>query len=1055
MARYFIDRPIFAWVIAIIIMLAGALAITKLPVSQYPSIAPPTVAITANYPGASAKTVEDTVTQVIEQRMTGLDHLRYIKSTSDSFGNAEITLTFNAEADPDIAQVQVQNKLQLAMPLLPQEVQAQGVSVAKTSAGFLLVLGFVSEDGSMNESDIADYVAANVLDPMSRVAGVGDVQLFGAQYAMRVWMDPLKLEQYSLTSSDIVMAIREQNAQVSAGQLGGTPSVSGQQLNATISAQSRLQTAEEFRQIVLKSDANGAKVFLGDVAKVEVGAENYMVQAFYNGKPASGMAIQLATGANALATAEAVMNQVDEMRPFFPEGLNVVLPFDTTPFVSKSIEGVVKTLLEAIVLVFLIMYLFLQNFRATLIPMIAVPVVLLGTFGILFVAGFSINVLTMFAMVLAIGLLVDDAIVVVENVERVMSEEGLSPLEATRKSMGQITGALVGIGLTLSAVFVPMAFMAGSTGVIYRQFSITIVSAMALSVLVAVILTPALCATMLKPIEKGHGLTNKGFFGAFNRWFDRLTNRYEASVASIIRRTGRVFIIYLVLVAATAWVFTRLPTAFLPDEDQGVIFSQVILPANSTQESTVKVMDKISNYMLESEAQNVQSVFAVSGFSFAGMGQNMGLAFIGLKPWDERTEPGQDVQSVANRAMGYFMSIKEAFAFAFVPPAVMELGTAGGFDLFLQDKNGQGHEALTNARNQLLGLAAQNPNLVGVRPNGQEDAPQYQLDIDHGKLRALGLNINDVNATLATAWGGAYVNDYIDRGRVKKVFVQGEDQYRMQPEDLDKWHVRNNQGQMVPFSAFATGHWEYAAPRLERFGGVPAMNIQGATIPGFSTGAAMATMEELAQQLPPGFGISWNGLSYEERLSGNQAPALYALSILVVFLVLAALYESWSVPFAVILVVPLGIIGALLATYGRGLTNDVFFQVGLLTTVGLATKNAILIVEFAKEYYEKGDSLFDATLHAVRVRLRPILMTSLAFGLGVVPLAISTGVGSGAQNAIGTGVFGGMISSTFLGIFFVPLFFVIVERLFSPQERQLAREQKQARKLAKQAAKGQ
>ena len=1035
MARYFIDRPIFAWVIAIIIMLAGLMAIKGLPVSQYPSIAPPTVAITANYPGASAKTVEDTVTQVIEQRMTGLDHLRYIKSTSDSFGNAEITLTFNAEADGDIAQVQVQNKLQLAMPLLPQEVQAQGVGVAKTSAGFLMVLGFVSDDGSMDKADISDYVAANIQDPMSRVAGVGDIQLFGAQYAMRIWLDPMKLKQYSLTSSDVVMAIREQNAQVSAGQLGGSPSVKGQELNATISAQSRLQTAEEFEQIVLKSDVSGAKVFLGDVSTVEVGAESYMVNSFYNGKPASGMAIQLAAGANALDTAAAVMAQIDEMKPFFPQGLNVVLPFDTTPFVSKSIEGVVHTLLEAVILVFFIMYLFLQNFRATLIPMIAVPVVLLGTFGILAVTGFSINTLTMFAMVLAIGLLVDDAIVVVENVERVMAEEGCSPLEATRKSMDQITGALVGIGLTLSAVFVPMAFMSGSTGVIYRQFSITIVSAMALSVLVAVILTPALCATMLKPVEKGHGYTNKGFFGWFNRTFDRWTSRYEASVAVIIKRTGRVFVIYLALVVATAWVFMRLPTAFLPDEDQGVIFSQVMLPANATQESTMKVMDKVSDYLLESEKENVQSVFAVSGFSFAGMGQNMGIAFIGLKPWDERSNPGQDVQSIANRAMGYFMTIKEAFVFAFVPPAVLELGTAGGFDLFLQDKNGQGHDALIAARNQLLGMAGQDPNLVGVRPNGQEDAPQYKLNVDHAKLRALGLSINDVNSVLATAWGGSYVNDYIDRGRVKKVFVQGEAESRMQPEDLDKWFVRNAQGEMVPFSAFATGSWEFGAPRLERFGGLPAVNIQGATVPGFSTGAAMDSIETMAGKLPAGFGIAWNGLSYEERLSGNQAPMLYALSILVVFLVLAALYESWSVPISVILVVPLGIIGALLATYGRGLNNDVFFQVGLLTTVGLATKNAILIVEFAKEYYEKGASLTDATLHAVRVRLRPILMTSLAFGLGVVPLAISTGVGSGAQNAIGTGVVGGMLSSTFLGIFFVPLFFVIVERIFSKREK--------------------
>lgn len=1033
MARFFIDRPIFAWVIALIIMLAGVLSLRSLPVSQYPNIAPPTVVISANYPGASAKIVEDSVTQVIEQRMTGIDNLRYISSTSDSFGNASITLTFNAEADPDIAQVQVQNKLQGAMTLLPQEVQSQGVNVNKSSSGFLMVLGFVSTDGSLDKGDIADYVGANIQDPMSRVPGVGEIQLFGAQYAMRIWLDPLKLTQYSLTSLDVVAAIRSQNAQVSAGQLGGAPSVAGQELNATVSAQSRLQTAEEFRKIILKSDISGANVFLGDVARVELGSESYAVVSLYNGQPATGLAIKLATGANALDTASAVREKIAEMKPFFPQGLEVVYPYDTTPFVEQSIEGVVHTLLEAIVLVFVIMYLFLQNFRATLIPTIAVPVVLLGTFAILSMAGFSINTLTMFAMVLAIGLLVDDAIVVVENVERVMSEEGLSPLEATRKSMDQITGALVGIGLTLSAVFVPMAFMSGSTGVIYRQFSITIVSAMALSVLVALILTPALCATMLKPVKKGHGHIETGFFGWFNRTFDKLTNRYESSVAGIIKRSFRVMTIYVVLVIAVGWIFIRMPTAFLPDEDQGILFTQAILPTNSTQESTLKVLEKVSDHFMAEEG--VRSVFSVAGFSFAGQGQNMGIAFVGLKDWSEREAPGMDVKSIAGRAMGVFGQMKDALVFAFVPPAVIELGTANGFDMYLQDKNGQGHEKLVAARNQLLGMAAQNPNLVGVRPNGQEDAPIYQLHVDHAKLSALGIEITNVNSVLATAWGGSYVNDFIDRGRVKKVYVQGDAQYRMQPGDLDSWYVRNNKGDMVPFSAFATGTWEFGSPRLERFNGLPSMNIQGATAPGFSTGAAMEIMEDLAKQLPPGFGVEWNGLSYEERLSGNQAPALYALSILVVFLVLAALYESWSVPFAVVLVVPLGIIGALVAMNGRGLPNDVFFQVGLLTTVGLATKNAILIVEFAKEFYEKGSGLVEATLHAVRVRLRPILMTSLAFGLGVVPLAISSGVGSGSQNAIGTAVLGGMMSSTFLGIFFVPLFFVIVERIFSKREK--------------------
>ncbi|MCL1112230.1 MULTISPECIES: efflux RND transporter permease subunit [Shewanella] len=1035
MARFFIDRPIFAWVISLLIMLAGVLAIKGLPIAQYPSIAPPTVVISAYYPGASAKTMEDTVTQVIEQRMTGLDHLRYISSTSDSFGNASITLTFNAEADPDIAQVQVQNKLQAATPLLPAEVQQQGVTVNKSTSGFLMVLGFVSEDGSMGKSDIADYVAANIQDPMSRVAGVGEITLFGAQYAMRIWLDPLKLTQYNLTSIDVTAAISEQNAQISAGQLGGAPSVAGQELNATITAQSRLQTPEQFRRIILKSDSSGANVYLEDVAKVELGAESYAVDSYYNGMPASGLAFSLATGANALDTAEGIKAKINEMKDFFPQGLKVVYPYDTTPFVEQSIEGVVHTLLEAIVLVFLIMYLFLQNFRATLIPTIAVPVVLLGTFAVLSASGFTINTLTMFAMVLAIGLLVDDAIVVVENVERVMSEEGLSPLEATRKSMDQITSALVGIGLTLSAVFVPMAFMSGSTGVIYRQFSITIVSAMALSVFVAIVLTPALCATMLKPIKKGHTHADTGFFGWFNRKFDAMTSRYESSVGSILKRSFRVMLIYIGLVIAVGWIFLRMPTAFLPDEDQGILFTQAILPTNATQESTVNVLKEINDYYLTEEKDIVNSVFTVAGFSFAGSGQNMGIAFVSLKDWSTREAPGEDVQSLAGRAMGRFMQIKEAFVFAFVPPSVIELGNATGFDVYLKDLNGQGHDKLIEARNQLLGMASQNPNLVGVRPNGQEDAPMYHINIDHAKLRALDIDINNVNSVMATALGGSYVNDFIDRGRVKKVYVQGEAKYRMQPSDLDTWYVRNSLGEMVPFSAFSSGEWQIGSPQLQRFNGVPAVNIQGATAQGFSTGAAMDALEEMAKQLPPGFGLEWNGLSYEERLSGNQAPSLYALSILIVFLVLAALYESWSVPLSVILVVPLGIIGALLAMNGRGLPNDVFFQVGLLTTVGLATKNAILIVEFAKEYFEKGSGLIEATLHAVRVRLRPILMTSLAFGLGVVPLAISSGVGSGSQNAIGTAVLGGMMSSTFLGIFFVPLFFVVVERIFSKREK--------------------
>ncbi len=1028
MARFFIDRPIFAWVIAILIMLMGVLSIRSLPVAQYPQIAPPTVVVSATYPGASAKTVEDSVTQVIEQRMTGLDHMRYITSSSDSFGNAQVTVTFNAEADPDIAQVQVQNKLQAAMTLLPQEVQSQGVNVNKSTSGFLMVMGFISEDGSMNKADIADFIGSTVQDPMSRVSGVGETQLFGSQYAMRIWLDPLKLTKYNLTTADVTAAIQSQNAQVASGQFGGAPAMPGQELNATITAQSRLQTAEQFRQIILKSNGAGANVYLNDVARVELGAESYSVTSLYNGQPASGLAIRLATGANALDTAKAVRAKIEELRPTFPQGLKVVYPYDTTPFVEKSIEGVVHTLLEAIVLVFVIMYLFLQNFRATLIPTIAVPVVLLGTFAILSFAGYSINTLTMFAMVLAIGLLVDDAIVVVENVERVMAEEGLSPKEATKKSMSQITGALVGIGATLSAVFVPMAFMSGSTGVIYRQFSITIVSAMALSVIVAIVLTPALCATMLKPLKKGESHGQTGFFGWFNRSFERFTHGYESTVAKFLKRSFRMMLIYLGFVAVVAWMFTRMPTAFLPDEDQGMLMTLATLPPNATQESTEKVLKKVSD--LYQKEDGVNSVFTVAGFSFAGRGQNMGMAFVSMKDWAERTDAGDSVQAVAGRMMGAFSQFKDAMVFAIVPPAIVELGTANGFDVYLQDLTGKGHEDLMNARNQLLGMASQSPILMGVRPNGQEDTPMYKLDIDHEKLKAFGVEISAVNQTLATAWGSSYVNDFIDRGRVKRVYVQGDAQFRMQPDDLDKWYVRNNAGTMVPFSAFATGDWEYGSPRLERFNGLSAVNIQGNSAPGYSTGDAMAEMEKLAHQLPPGFALSWNGISYEERLSGNQAPGLYALSLLVVFLLLAALYESWSVPFAVILVVPLGIIGALLAMNGRGLSNDVFFQVGLLTTVGLATKNAILIVEFAKEYFEKGAGLIEATLHAVRVRIRPILMTSLAFGLGVVPLTISSGAGSGSQHAIGTGVLGGMMSSTFLGIFFIPIFFVVVERLF-------------------------
>ncbi|OHY94869.1 multidrug efflux RND transporter permease [Vibrio rotiferianus] len=1040
MARFFIDRPVFAWVLAILTMLAGVMSLFNLPVSQYPTISPTTISISARYPGASAKTVEDSVTQVIEQNMTGLDYLRYLNSSSDAFGNATITLTFDSEADPDIAQVQVQNKLQLAMTSLPMEVQSQGIVVNKSNTSFLMVVAVYSEDPDFTENDIGDFVVTNIQDPISRVTGVGQVQAFGSQYAMRVWLDPFKLTQFNLTAIDVANAIREQNAQVSSGQLGAAPAQKGQLLNATISSASRLTSVAEFRNIILKSEANGSNVYLKDVARVERGAESYDIKGQYNGFPAAGLGISLGTGANALETAEAVKERLGQLSATFPDGLKIAYPFETTPFVDASIKEVIKTLLEAIVLVFLIMYLFLQNFRATIIPTIAVPVVLLGTFAILYATGFSVNTLTMFAMVLAIGLLVDDAIVVVENVERVMHEDGLDPKEATKKSMGQITGALVGVGLTLSAVFVPMAFMSGSTGVIYRQFSITIVAAMTLSVLVAIILTPALCASLLKKGDAEFS-DKKGFFGWFNRKFDAATAGYEAGVAKMLKRTGRMLLVFVAMSAGAGWLFMNLPTSFLPDEDQGTVFSMAILPPNSTQEQTEKTLEKVRDYFLEEEKDNVKSVFSVAGFSFAGQGQNMGMAFIGLKDWSEREAPGSDAASLTGRAMGYFSTIKEAMVFAFAPPAIQELGNATGFDFYLQDSTGNGHEALVAAQYQILGMAAQNPKLVGVRPNGQADAPMYQVNIDHVKLRALDVSINDVNQILSSAWGGAYINDYIDRGRVKKVLVQSDSEYRMQPKDFDSWYVRNSQGEMVPFSAFATGEWTYGSPLLQRFNGLPAMNIQGGAAPGVSTGEAMAEIEAMVEKLPPGFTVNWNGISYEERLSGNQAPMLYALSILVVFLVLAALYESWSVPFAVVLVVPLGVLGAVLAVMTRGMDNDVFFQVSLLTTVGLATKNAILIVEFAKEYYEKGAGLIEATLHAVRVRLRPIIMTSLAFGLGVVPLAISAGVGSAGQNAVGTGVLGGMVSATLLGIFFVPVFFVVVERLFDRRARKEAQKE--------------
>jgi multidrug efflux pump len=1040
MAKFFIDRPIFAWVLAIIIMLVGALSILKLPIEQYPNVAPPAIEIQATYPGADAKTLQDSVTQVIEQNMNGIDGLMYMSSSSDSSGTLTLTISFESGTDADIAQVQVQNKLQLATPLLPQEVQQQGIQVKKSSSSFLMVAGFISDDDNMTQNDISDFISSSIKDPISRTKGVGDTQVFGAQYAMRIWMDPHKLNNYNLTPVDVISALNTQNTQVAAGQLGGTPPVPGQQLNASIIAQTRLTSTDEFGKILLKVNEDGSQVRLRDVARIELGAENYEIVARYNGKPASGIGIKLATGANALDTANAVKEELAKLQPTFPAGLKVVYPYDTTPFVKISIFEVVKTLIEAIVLVFLVMYLFLQNFRATLIPTIAVPVVLLGTFAVISAFGYSINTLTMFGMVLAIGLLVDDAIVVVENVERVMAEEGLPPKEATKRSMEQIQGALVGIALVLAAVFIPMAFFGGSTGVIYRQFSITIVSAMALSVLVAFILTPALCATMLKPIKKGdHGKTT-GFFGWFNRIFDKSTSHYVDGVGHMVRSTGRYMLIYLVIVVGMAFLFMRLPSSFLPEEDQGLLLAQAQLPAGATQERTQKVLDQVTDYFLTQEKDTVKSVFTVNGFGFAGRGQNTGIAFVSLKPWDERTGSDMKVPAIAGRAMQALGAIKDAMVIPFNLPAIIELGNATGFDFELIDQNNLGHDKLTEARNQLFGMIAQHPDtLVGVRPNGMEDTPQYKLTIDQEKAQALGVSLSDINTTLAASWGGSYVNDFIDRGRVKKVYVMGKADARMLPDDIGKWYVRNSSGTMVPFSAFSSAKWQYGSPRLERYNGLPAMEILGQAAPGKSSGAAMDLMEELAAKLPAGIGYDWTGMSYQERLSGNQAPALYAISLIVVFLCLAALYESWSIPFSVMLVVPLGVIGALIFTTLRGLSNDVYFVVGLLTTIGLSTKNAILIVEFAKDLMDKeGKGLIEAALEACRMRLRPILMTSLAFILGVLPLAISTGAGSGSQNAVGTGVIGGMVTATILAIFFVPVFFVVVRRRFGKKKEESA-----------------
>ncbi|WP_418123082.1 efflux RND transporter permease subunit [Variovorax sp. 160MFSha2.1] len=1031
MARFFIDRPIFAWVIAIVIMLAGAMSIGTLSLEQYPDIAPTKVSINATYTGASAKTIEDSVTQVIEQKMKGLDRLVSMSSSSTSSGTARIELTFEAGTNADVAQMQVQNKLQQAESQLPQSVQSQGVTVTKSGTDFLMIVSLVSEDGSASATDIGDYISSSLLDVVSRIDGVGDVQTLGSGYAMRIWLDPAKLQKYSLMPSDVTSALTSQNTEVSAGQLGALPAASGQRLTATITARSKLRTAAQFREVIVKSDSSGAIVRLGDVARIELGSESYTIASRFDGKPSAAMGVKLATGANALTVSNAVKAKLAELGPFFPNQMKAVVGYDTTPFVRISIEEVAKTLVEAMVLVVLIMYLFLQNLRATLVPAIAVPVVLLGTFGVLALMGYSINTLTMFGMVLAIGLLVDDAIVVVENVERLMTEEGLSPKEATRKSMREITGALVGIALVLSAVFIPMAFFGGSTGVIYRQFSVTIVASMLLSVLVALTLSPALCATLLKPVEAGHHQEKRGFFGWFNRNFERNADRYRSGVGGLLHRGKRSLLVYALLVAVLGVVFMRLPTSFLPDEDQGTLMAQVKLPASATDEQLQQTMKSFEAYL--GSQKEVAHFITLTGLSGD---QATGNAFITLKDWSERGGKAQDAASLARRfTVDMAARTSNANVFVMLPPAVRGLGSNAGFDVQLQDLGGIGHEALVQAREQFLSLARKSPALSQVRSNNLDDTPQFAIDIDDRKAAALSLSTSDINDTLSSAMGGSYVNDFINNGRVKKVYVQADAPFRMQPDSIDSWYVRNGNSEMVPFSAFASSRWTYGSPQLSRYNGMSSFELIGDPAAGVSSGTAMNAVEGIMKQLPQGIGYEWAGSSYQERLSGSQAPLLYAVSILFVFLCLAALYESWSVPFSVMLVVPLGVLGAVLATRLAGLSNDVYFQVGLLTTVGLAAKNAILIVEFAKQLQDEGMALVEATLQAVRLRLRPILMTSLAFMFGVLPLALSTGAGSGSRRAIGVGVLGGVATATALGIFFVPLFFVVIRRFFAPKKK--------------------
>lgn len=1037
LSNFFLDRPVFAWVIAIIMMLAGGLAIYNLPISQYPPIAPPSIAIDAFYPGASAETVENTVVQIIEQKMTGFDRLLYMSATSDASGAGRIELTFTAGTDPDLAWSQVQNKLQLAMASLPDVVQRGGVKVSKSTRNYLMIVGLISEDGSMDDIDLRDYAQSNVEKVLARVPGVGEVESFGSQYSMRVWLDPRKLTDYKMTIEDVIAALRVYNVEVSAGQFGAAPAISGQRLNASIIVQNLLKTPEEFAAVPLRTGSDGSIVRIKDVGRVELGTERYEMSALFNGRPTAALAVRQAAGANALETADAIRSAMDELSKYFPPGMKVIYPYDTTPFVKVAIDEVVKTLFEAILLVFLVMYLFLGNIRATLVPTLAVPVVILGTFAVLGLFGFSINMLTMFAMVLAIGLLVDDAIVVVENVERIMHEEGLSPKDATRKSMAEITSALIGIGLVLSAVFGPMAFFGGSTGVIYRQFSITVIAAMLLSVVVALILTPVLCASLLRSNVQEAQAAPVGFpfFNAFFSWFNgcfsRIRDRYQLMVAKILGQRYRYIIIYLVIVAALVFLFYRMPTSYLPEEDQGIMYVQALLPVGSTLEQVEEVLNDVRAYLLRDEKETVESCLTIAGRSFSGAAQNSGMSFVRLRDWDLRNRPDLKVNALAQRAMGRFSKIRNAMVFAFPPPAVVELGTAGGFDFQLQDRGSLGHGGLMAARNQLLGLSAKDSRLAKVRPNGMEDVPQYRIDVDWEKAGALAVPINSIHNAISASFGGAYVNDFIQGGRVKRVYVQADAPFRMLPGDLEKLYVRNATGTMTPFSSFASGRWTYGAPQLNRFNAFPAINIWGEAAAGRSSGEAMQAMEELVVQLPRDVGFDWSGVSYQERMSNAQTGLLYAFSVIVIFLCLAALYESWTVPISIMLALPLGVVGGVVASMLRGFPNDVYFQIGLLTVLGLTTKNAILIVQFAQAKVEAGMGLIEATLEGAKLRLRPIVMTSLAFGFGVLPLAKASGAGAGAQTAIGTGVLGGMVTATFLAIFFIPLFFVSVVQLFA------------------------